>query len=180
MDAQLYLPKEWTDDRERFNWFHTAETIQFQINIEITVDLLDRALARFIPIAIGRGRCRIWAESGVLQAVEARELHYVITVMTGFAVRLVEEVQKLRMSLPKQSSRPQEKGAPVLVPSWQPTRPKKWRNNSRTPLGNSLLEGGGKGSLTKEFYCCQCYGFWWSNRFWNMAYAVNENDWHCP
>jgi SRSO17 transposase len=90
----LYLPDEWTKDQLRCRRSHVPETTVFKTKTEVAVALLDRAIARSLPIRAVLGDAGYGRNPDFLEAIEKRELPYVIAVPACFSVRKVEDVQK--------------------------------------------------------------------------------------
>jgi len=81
LDWALYLPQEWTDDRERCERVGVPATVQFQSKWELALGLIDELLAWGVPRPEA-----VVADAGYgnttefRQGVTARGLHYAVEV----------------------------------------------------------------------------------------------------
>ncbi|MEV5012753.1 transposase [Streptomyces sp. NPDC055692] len=76
IDCELYLPREWTDDRERCRAAHVPDTVGVQANPRLAEQMIERALLDFPERRVwvaaneiyGRdGAFRVWWEWMLLQ-----------------------------------------------------------------------------------------------------------------
>ena len=87
IDRELYLPKSWTDDRDRCREAGVPDDVQFAAKTELARAMLGRALDAGVPAAwvtadeaYGRdGKFRAW--------LEQRRIGYVVAVAANQAVR---------------------------------------------------------------------------------------------
>jgi SRSO17 transposase len=87
IDRELYLPKSWTDDRDRCREAGVPDDVQFAAKTELARAMLGRALDAGVPAAwvtadeaYGRdGKFRAW--------LEQRRIGYVVAVAADQAVR---------------------------------------------------------------------------------------------
>ena len=71
IDRELYLPKEWTDDRERCTAAAVPEAVEFATEPRLAQRMIERALTAGVPVSWVLGdevygndrRLRIWLES---------------------------------------------------------------------------------------------------------------------
>jgi SRSO17 transposase len=86
--TQLYLPREWADDRERRKQAHVSEELRFQTKAEIALALLDEANA----CGVRHGCVTCDADYGdnpnFLNGLEERQERYVVAVRATFSVTL--------------------------------------------------------------------------------------------
>jgi len=85
VDARLYLPSEWTDDPARCRRCHVPENTEFQTKTGIAIDLLDRAMARSLPIRAVLGDAGYGRNPDFLEAIEKRQLLYLLAVPAASA-----------------------------------------------------------------------------------------------
>ena len=94
--SRLYLPKAWTDDRERCAAARVPEEVGFQTKGEIALELID------IGIEAGVETRSVAADAGYgdqptfLDGLEQRSLPYVVGVSSSIHFRLAEEVDQDR------------------------------------------------------------------------------------
>ncbi|MEB3104055.1 IS701 family transposase, partial [Ferviditalea candida] len=158
VDAQLYLPDEWTKDQSRCHRSHVPETTVFKTKTEMAVDLLDRAIARSLPIRAVLGDAGYGRNPDFLEAIEKRKLPYVIAVPACFSVRRVEDVQKGREELQKAQAAASPKGRPrsrLLAPAY--TAQSLIEELNDTCWQTVTWREGTKGMLTKQFSYIRAY-----------------------
>lgn len=101
LDFSLYLPKEWTEDRERCGKAGVPEDVTFKTKWQLALEMIDRALSWGVPPGV------VVADSGYGKVAEFRkglqdrELSYVVGVDQDTGV-WVEEV---RVALPAYQGR---------------------------------------------------------------------------
>jgi SRSO17 transposase len=90
VDRRLYLPQEWADDRARRRKTHVPESVVFQENWRIGLDLLDRSgpdlLFGWVAGDDEFGRCAAFRAE-----LRQRRLRYVLDVPCNTLVRDLEE-----------------------------------------------------------------------------------------
>ncbi len=86
LDRALYLPKEWTDDRERMAAAGVPESVRFATKIVLAKRMVERALDAGIPTAWVTGDAVYGSDYTFRKAIEDRGLGYVLGVRTDQAV----------------------------------------------------------------------------------------------
>jgi SRSO17 transposase len=107
--ARLYLPKIWTDNRERCREAHIPEDMPFQTKPEIALALVDQARAWEVPFKGVVADSGYGDNPGFLAGLEERQLAYVCGVGSTFGLRLPDEVLEVK-----------EAGAPLYQGLGQP------------------------------------------------------------
>ena len=59
LDRELYLPQEWTDDRERCRQAGIPEDRRFATKPQLAQQMLARAFAAGVPATVGHRRQRV-------------------------------------------------------------------------------------------------------------------------
>jgi SRSO17 transposase len=88
VNAQLYLPKEWTDDPQRMQEAGVPEDVQFKTKPEIALTLLDEAVKLSIPHEAVVTDAGYGGDDPYLSGLEARGEHYVNAIPCDFTVIL--------------------------------------------------------------------------------------------
>lgn len=122
--TRLYLPEEWANDPARRTRTHVPESVRFQTNPEIALDLLDQAVKWGVHF-----RCVV-ADSGYgdnpafRDGLEERKLRYVVEVRANF--RVVTE----------RRSDASTSDASVVIAGWpkRPWRTLRWKEGTRSWL----------------------------------------------
>jgi SRSO17 transposase len=151
VSAQLYLPEEWANDRERRERAHVPEEVHFRSKPQIGLSLVDLSVEWGVPFDVvvadcGYGECPMF-----LEGLEERKLPYVCGVESTFGVRLPEEVVAAKEAgAPSYRGRgrpPKERPAPlytakeVMIDSlpdeaWQTVV---WREGTKGPLSKQMV-----------------------------------------
>ncbi len=112
INAQLYLPEVWTEDRTRCRDVRVPEAVTFASKPELALQLVDRAQAWGVPFAT------IVTDAGYgipsfLQALDTRGRSYVCSVACDFGVRLLSEMQQAEVQQAEYTNRtPRKRGQP--------------------------------------------------------------------
>jgi SRSO17 transposase len=86
LDRALYLPQEWTDDRERCRQAGIPDEVAFWTKPQLALALLERALDAGIPAAWVAADEVYGHDSKFRRALEAREQAYVVAVRSDYPV----------------------------------------------------------------------------------------------
>ncbi len=78
LDRELYLPKSWTDDRQRCDKVGVPETVGFRTKPELARSMLQRALAEGVPARWTVGDSVYGDKGGVREWLEAQPTGYVL------------------------------------------------------------------------------------------------------
>ena len=80
LDRELYLPKSWTDDQERFLEAHVPKAVAFATKPELARRMLARTLDSGLPVAWVAGDT-VYGSAQLLRAdLEARKQAYTLAV----------------------------------------------------------------------------------------------------
>jgi SRSO17 transposase len=111
---QLYLPREWADDRTRRKKAHVPDAIRFKTKPQIALEQIRAALDAGVPPGVLLMDAAYGNNSILRQAIAALGLTYVAAIQTTTKVRPVREddpkpprvsVEALALSLPKRAWR---------------------------------------------------------------------------
>ncbi len=91
LDRQLYLPRDWADDRKRRKATHVPKNIIFQETWRIGLDLIDRSSAEGLPFAWVAGDDELGRASAFRAALRLRHLRYVLDVPCNTLIRDLDE-----------------------------------------------------------------------------------------
>ena len=80
LDRELYLPKRWTDDRERCREAGIADTVGFQTKCELARRMIERVRAAQIPIAWVVADTVYGSNLDLRTWLEAQQYSYVLAV----------------------------------------------------------------------------------------------------
>jgi SRSO17 transposase len=86
LDRALYLPQEWTDDRERCRQAGIPDEVSFWTKPQLALALLERAMDAGIPAAWVAADEVYGNDSKFRRALEAREQAYVVAVRSDYPV----------------------------------------------------------------------------------------------
>jgi SRSO17 transposase len=86
--TRLYLPKEWTNDRERRAQAHVPGAVTFQTKAEIALGLLDQANEWGVRHACVVADADYGDNPAFLNGLETRQERYVVAVRASFSVAL--------------------------------------------------------------------------------------------
>lgn len=111
MNARLYLPQAWTDQPDRCRRAHVPEDRTFQTKPQIAIDLVDEAIDSGFRFQAVLGDAAYGRQTDLLEALEARQLPYVLAVPSSFSVRREEDVERARQCLTDQQ-KAQKTGRP--------------------------------------------------------------------
>jgi len=66
IDRALYLPKAWTDDRDRLAAAHVPQSVRFATKPALSLTMIERAIAQNVPFFLGwrPTASMAWATSG--------------------------------------------------------------------------------------------------------------------
>ena len=99
LDRQLYLPREWAQDAGRREETHVPETVTFQENWRIGLDLLDRS-GPDVPFGWVAGDDEFGRASAFRAALRQRGLRYVLDVPCNTSIRDLGETPAPGRRLP--------------------------------------------------------------------------------
>ena len=111
---QLYLPREWADDKARRKKAHVPASIRFKTKPQIALEQIRAALKAGVPPGVVLMDAGYGNNSDLRQAITALGLTYVAGIQTTTKVRPVREgdpkpprvsVEALALSLPKRAWR---------------------------------------------------------------------------
>jgi SRSO17 transposase len=86
VNARLYLPQEWTDDKPRLAQAGVPETVTFQTKPQIALALIEQALRLNIPHEAVVTDASYGGDDTFLSGLEARGERYVVAVPCDFFV----------------------------------------------------------------------------------------------
>lgn len=108
--TRLYLPKEWTQDRERCEAVYVPDDVVFQTKAEIALDLLDQANGMQVRHSAVTADAEFGDDPGFLDALEEHRESYVVDVRKDFSVSLgrgaaslVQRAEHVVAALPKRA-----------------------------------------------------------------------------
>lgn len=104
VSARLYLPEAWTATPDRCRRVHVPEDVAFQTKPQIAVDLVDEALAAGFSCRAVLGDAAYGRQTDLLEALEERDLPYVLTVGRDFSVRREADVERAKQRLAAQQA----------------------------------------------------------------------------
>ena len=93
---QLYLPSEWTDDKERCARAGVPDDVAFQTKPQIALALLDYARALGIPYNAVTADSSYGGDSTFLEGLEERKEKYITGIPCDFRVIPFESSQAVR------------------------------------------------------------------------------------
>jgi hypothetical protein len=111
---QLYLPREWADDKARRKKAHVPASIRFKTKPQIALEQVRAALLASVPPGVVLMDAGYGNNGPLRQALKALGLTYVVGIQTTTKVRPVREddpkpprvsVEALALSLPKRAWR---------------------------------------------------------------------------
>jgi SRSO17 transposase len=86
VNARLYLPKRWADDRDLRRAAHIPDAVMFQTKPQLALALIDEARALGVPHACVTVDAGYGDSPSFLNALEARDEPYVVAVAMDFTV----------------------------------------------------------------------------------------------
>jgi SRSO17 transposase len=86
LDRALYLPQEWTDDRERCQQAGVPEEVPFRTKPQLALGMLERALDAGVPAAWVAADEVYGNDSKFRRALEMRHQAYVVAVRSDYPV----------------------------------------------------------------------------------------------
>ncbi|MET9914356.1 IS701 family transposase [Streptomyces sp. NPDC006476] len=87
IDRELYLPREWTDDRERCRAAHVPDAVGFQVKPRLAEQMIERALLDLPEGRIWVAADEVYGRDGAFRAfLEQRRLPYAVTVQANQTV----------------------------------------------------------------------------------------------
>jgi SRSO17 transposase len=111
---QLYLPREWADDKARRKKAHVPDAIRFKTKPQIALEQIRAAVLAGVPPGVVLMDAGYGNNSILRQAITGLGLPYVVSIQTTTKVRPVREddpkpprvsVEALALSLPKRAWR---------------------------------------------------------------------------
>jgi SRSO17 transposase len=140
LDAQLYLPKEWTDDPVRRKKTYIPDEIQFQTKPEIALQLVDRAKANGIRVMAWNADELYGRDGKFLDGLDARHEAFVVEVPPNAHVwmtkpKVLKNTLNHRRGRPQRSARLRKHDArssavenlAIYSPVFRETSPQKYR-----------------------------------------------------
>jgi SRSO17 transposase len=100
LDAQLYLPEAWTDDRERCRAAKIPDEVAFQTKPEIAQAMLENAWTEGIPMQWVTGDTLYGNSPGLRHSIHAHHRHYVMEIGRHHRVTLASGQQIKLSDLP--------------------------------------------------------------------------------
>jgi SRSO17 transposase len=91
MDRELYLPREWTEDRERCQEAGVPETVEFATKLVLARRMLERVLAHGLPFAWVTAESVYGADYHLRRFLTEHHIPYVLAVAPNHRVRLGEK-----------------------------------------------------------------------------------------
>lgn len=88
LDRALYLPKEWTEDRQRCREAGVPREVRFATKLVLARQMIERALAAGVPVRWVTADSIYGSDYAFRSALEERRLGYVVGVRTDFMVRI--------------------------------------------------------------------------------------------
>jgi len=88
VNARLYLPQTWIDDKDRLKKAKVPCDIQFKTKIEIALDLLEQASQMGVKYRAVVSDAFYGSNPNFLKGLEERNLYYAVHVRNDFTVRL--------------------------------------------------------------------------------------------
>lgn len=93
VNARVYLPKEWANDRQRCAKAHVPREVGFRTKGQIALELIDEARAAGISPRALVSDAGYGDQPAFLDGLQARQLPYIVGVPASTQFRLVEEVE---------------------------------------------------------------------------------------
>jgi SRSO17 transposase len=121
LDRELYLPKEWTDDRERCQLAGIPDEQMFATKPTLARQMLERAFAADVVLAFLTGDSVYGDDRALRQWLEEREQAYVLAVSPKETVWLnqeQEQVKAILADLPSAGWQRLSAGAGSKGPRW--------------------------------------------------------------
>jgi SRSO17 transposase len=100
LDTRLYLPKVWTDDRERCRAAQIPDEVTFQTKPEIAQAMLEQAWSEDIPLQWVTGDTLYGNSPGLRQAIHAHNRYYVMEIGSHHQVMLASDQSVKLRDLP--------------------------------------------------------------------------------
>lgn len=160
VNARLYLPKSWTQNRSRCRKAHVPEEISFRTKGQIALDLTDEALAAGLVPRAAVADAGYGDQPRLLDGWEARALPYVVALERTVRFRLAEAVE----------SDPGDGPAPPYQGKGRPRKPATLEDRIAPQTAEEILEAlpeeawervawrdGTKGPLVKSFARVRVY-----------------------
>jgi SRSO17 transposase len=91
MDREIYLPQEWTEDRERCQEAGVPETVEFATKLVLARRMLERVLAHGLPFAWVTADSVYGADYHLRRFLTEHHIPYVLAVAPNHQVRLGEK-----------------------------------------------------------------------------------------
>ncbi len=128
IDRALYLPRSWTEDRERRGKVGIPDEVRFQTKPRLGRHMLEDAIARQVPSRWVCGGEVFGSDTHLRRWLEKQERPYALAVATDRSVTVdgqQESLTDLAASLPKRawqsaSRRSEDPDAPQDAWAWQP------------------------------------------------------------
>lgn len=93
VNARVYLPEEWTDDRERCRKAHVPATIPFRTKGQIGLRLIDEALDAGMGFRTVVSDAGYGDQPSFLDGLQQRRLPYLVGISKTTRFRLAEQVE---------------------------------------------------------------------------------------
>lgn len=88
VDVRLYLPQEWTEDRERCRRAGVPEEVGFQTKVQIALAMVDRADQWQVPYQVVVADAGYGGDSSFLSGLEQRHKRYAMAVPCDFGIEV--------------------------------------------------------------------------------------------
>jgi len=159
VNAQLYLPEKWTKDPERLKKAKVPPDTAFKTKIQIALDMLDYANSMGIKHSVVGGDCFYGGKPVYLEALEARNERYAVSVPGDFTVRFKEEIDTF---VPPEKPEGKKRGRPRMKPEPTPLPPQHKAESILGTIPESSWRtiswrDGTKGALKKQFAFMDAY-----------------------
>jgi SRSO17 transposase len=88
IDAELYLPRSWTDDRDRCRQAGVGDEVEFATKPQLARDMLARALDAGLPVSWATADEAYGQDSKFRRFLEQRRVNYVVAVPKSQSVAM--------------------------------------------------------------------------------------------
>ncbi len=166
VNARLYLPKSWTQNRSRCRKAQVPEDVSFRTKGEIALDLTDEAMAAGLSPRAAITDAGYGDQPTLLDGWEARELPYVVALERTISFRLAAAVDADRKAIEDRPHGP----PPPYQGVGRPKKPATLEDRIPQQTAEEILEAlpqeawetvawrdGTKGPLVKLFACVRVY-----------------------
>jgi SRSO17 transposase len=145
LDMSLYLPEEWTKDKERLLRAGVPEEETFKEKWRIALELIDRASAWDVPLGVVMADAAYGECTGFRQGLEERKLQYIMhtcKTLRGWTEQVNPPLRRAKegkgrlltrydYSVAPETRSVQQVAESLPASAWNTVR---WRNGSKGPL----------------------------------------------